>query len=678
MKLIIAEKPIAAERIASILGKPKHIKKNGIDCYALDGTIIVPLKGHILNVDFSKDYKSWASTDLKDLIKADILYEPLQPNIIQTLKEFAPACDELEVATDYDNEGESIGKEAITIVKEINPNIGIKRARFSAITPEEIKEAFAKPTEFDYNLADSADARREVDLIWGAVLTRFISLTGRRFGRDFLSVGRVQTPTLALVVDREKEIQKFKPKPFWVVSILCDKDGKQFYAIYEKDKISNKKEAQELGKLKANEAGIKDVKKKQLKLKPPTPFNTTDYLVAASSLGLQPQMAMRLAESLYMAGYTSYPRTDNTVYPATINLKSILKKFESSPEFGGLAKKLLQKKKLTPTKGKKQTTDHPPIYPVEVADKNKLSAIEWKVYELIVRRFFATLSENAVLDTVKVTLDYSSKNFIARGKTITKQGWREFYPYSTTEEIIIPELKENETVKVDKLETKEDKTKPKPRWTQAALIKEMETLGLGTKSTRAEILQKIMDRGYVQGKQNFTPSKVAFVVIDSLEKYVSDITKPDMTSKLEAEMEEIAEGQKKKEDIVQESRDILETVVSRLEKNKLQIGEQLLKAKWEENILGSCPNCKDGKLRIIYTKRKTRFVGCTSYPNCKTGFPLPAKGKILILRLNCMTCGMPMIKVIYAGKRPFDMCIKPDCESKKNWGKRSKEKSKKK
>ncbi len=675
MKLIIAEKPIAAERIASILGKYKLQRKNGVDCYVIGDTIVVPLKGHVLNVDFSKEYQNWASTDLSKLTQAQLHYEPTQPAIVKTLQDLAPACTELEIATDYDNEGEAIGKEAITIIQALSPKVKIKRAKFSALTEEEVNNAFKNLTEFDYNLADSADARREVDLIWGAVLTRFISLTGRRFGKDFLSVGRVQTPTLALVVDREKEIKKFKSKPFWVVSILCDKDGKQFYALYEEEKVSDKKLAEELGKLKAKEATVKEVEKKEMKLKPPTPFSTTDYLVAASALGLQPQAAMSVAESLYMSGHTSYPRTDNTVYPKSIDLRQVLKKLEGSPEFGNHVKKLLAKKKLTPTKGKKETTDHPPIYPVALADKEKLSDVEWKIYELIVRRFFATLSEDAVLDTVRVNLDYSGKNFIARGKTIQKAGWREFYPYSTTEEIILPELEEKETVNTEGADVKEDKTKPKPRWTQASLIKEMEALGLGTKSTRAEMLQKLMDRGYVQGKQNFTPSNIAFAVIDSLEKYVPDIVKPEMTANLELEMEQVAEGKQKKDGIVQKSRDILGEIVIKLETNKLKIGEQLLEARWEDITLGECPGCHVGKLRIINTKRGTRFVGCSNYPNCKTGFPLPAKGKIQILGTKCPVCTMPMIRVIYFKRRPFDMCIKPDCESKKDWGKKKEAKT---
>ena len=191
------------------------------------------------------------------------------------------------------------------------------------------------------------------------------------------------------------------------------------------------KKADKIKKLKSNEAEVKEIKKRLVKTKPPTPFNTTAFLRAASNLGLQPKRAMMLAEKLYMAGLTSYPRTDNTHYPDSLDLKELLEKFENTKEFGSLAKKLLKKKKLVDTKGKKKTTDHPPIHPVEPANKKKLSPAEWKVYELIVRRFFATLSDNSEMETVKATLDYNGENFVAKGKTILVSGWKEFYSYST-------------------------------------------------------------------------------------------------------------------------------------------------------------------------------------------------------------------------------------------------------
>ena len=670
MRLIVAEKPIAAKRIADILGTPKTVLKNNIECHILDGTVVIPLKGHITNVDFPHEYKDWEKTDLNSLANADIHYDINNKSIAKALETYAPQCDELQIATDYDREGESIGKEAIDIIRKKNPSIKVFRAKFSALTPEEVNAAFSNLTEFSYNLADSADARREIDLIWGAVLTRYVSIAARRFGKEFLSVGRVQTPTLAIVVQREKEIKAFKPEPFWAVYIMCDKKGQKFIAHYEEEKIFDRKKAEEIAAIKSSIARVKSIEKKRLEMKPPSPFNTTEFLRAASMIGYQPQMAMSIAERLYMNGLTSYPRTDNTVYPPSIGIKGILEKFRKSPEFEEIASSILNQKKIVPTQGKKKATDHPPIYPVEVADKKKLNKYEWKIYELIVRRFFATLSPSAEIETVKVALDYEGKNFIARGKTILAAGWREYYPYSKSEEVILPELEEKEIAKVDDIKNEQKETKPQPRYTPAALIKLLEDLNLGTKSTRSEILQKLIDRGYIEGRQNFTPSNVAFGVIDALEQYVPDVTKPDMTAKLEKEMDQIERGKKRKDEVVMNSRKLLTKILNHLMEHKESIGEKLKEFLKADNVLGKCPAC-GGNLIMIRMRKGTRFVGCSGYSNgCRTSFPLPAKGTIRPLGTLCPTCNLPEIEVQYFKRRPFRMCINHKCPSKADWGKK--------
>jgi len=672
MRIIVAEKPIAAKRIADILGTPKTVVKANIECHQLDDAIVIPLKGHIQNVDFSSDYNDWSRTDLTELANADVHYDITNKSIAKALEFFAPQCDEVQIATDYDREGESIGKEAIDIIRRKKPDVRITRAKFSALTPEEVKEAFSNLTDFSFNLADSADTRREIDLIWGAVLTRYVSVTARRFGREFLSVGRVQTPALALVVNKEKEIKAFKPEPYWAVYIICDKKGKKFLAHYEQEKLFDSKLAGEIASKKSEVARVKSVEKKRSEVKPLTPFNTTEFLRAASMIGYQPQVAMEIAERLYMAGLTSYPRTDNTVYPPSIHLKSILEKLSASPDFREHARAILNQKKITPTQGKKKATDHPPIHPVEAADKSKLSKYEWKIYELIVRRFFATLAPSEEVETVKIVLDYDGANFIARGKTILNLGWREYYPYSKSEELILPELEEKELVKADSIKNDQKETKPSPRYTPAALLKLLDELNLGTKSTRAEILQKLIDRGYIQGKQNFTTSGIAFGVIDALEQYVPDVTKPDMTSKLEKEMDQIEKGKKKKEDVVRDSRRLLNKILKHLLEHKEKIGEKLRESLRADNVLGKCPSCGNN-LIVIKMRKGTRFVGCSGYSKgCRTSFPLPAKGTIRPLNTLCPTCNLPEIEVQYFKKRPFRMCINHKCQSKADWGKKAK------
>ena len=677
MKLIIAEKPIAAKRIANILGLAKQKKIGSIDVFELlNGNIVVPLKGHAVNVDFPKDLNNWQKTKLSDLIDGKIEYKPSLRGIKKVLHSFANA-DEIIIATDYDREGESIGKEAIEIIKEKNKKIKVKRAKFSSLVSSEVKKAFENLTNFDYNLADAADSRREIDLIWGAVLTRYVSLTSGKLGRNFLSVGRVQTPTLALIVDKEKEIKAFKPRDYWVLSIECEKAKEKFSAVYVKEKLFDKQKADELKKLNSKTVLVKKVEERVSKQAPPVPFNTTEFLRAASSVGLQPKRAMGLAEKLYMAGLISYPRTDNTNYPESLDLKEILKKFQKTKEFGELASKLLKKKKLNPTKGKKKTTDHPPIHPVELANKKALQPAEWKVYELIVRRFFATLADEAKLKTVKATLDYSGENFIARGKTIIKKGWKEFYIYSKSEEQFLPELEEGEELKASEVKSEQKQTKPKSRYTPSGLIKLMDDNNLGTKATRAEIIQKLIDRGYVQGKKNFTPSQIAFAVIDALEKYGEDIAKPKMTSDLEEEMDEVEQGKKKKKEVVEESRKMLHKVLNKLEKYREKVSQDLRQASNNDYIVGKCPSC-GGDLRILRSRRtKKQFVGCSNYNNgCSNSYPLPQKAKIVPTGRVCDKCGTPIVRVIRAKMRPFEMCLDMNCPTKAEWRKKSKYKPK--
>jgi len=230
-RLIICEKNIAARRIAYILsnGKAKQGKIYGIPYYYFDDTIVVGLKGHIKKLDFPKEYAKWNQIEPKKLIDVEPVKKIGEWRIANAIRKLASQAKSVIIATDYDREGELIGVEIMDLLPK---NIEVKRARFSAITPGEIKRAFEKLGEVDFNLAKSAEARQYIDLIWGASLTRFISLASEQLGKDFLSVGRVQSPTLALIVEREKEIQDFVPKPFWKIRLRMEKDGVEFEAEY--------------------------------------------------------------------------------------------------------------------------------------------------------------------------------------------------------------------------------------------------------------------------------------------------------------------------------------------------------------------------------------------------------------------------------------------------------------
>lgn len=668
MKLVICEKNIAARRIAYILSsgksQTKSLGKTPVYEFVKNNERwnVIGLRGHIINLDYPAEYNSWNRISPKNLIYIEPFKKVSEKGIANALKSLVSNNDFLVVATDYDREGELIGLEAVDLIKDFKKNINyIKRAKFSAITNQEIIEAFGNFSDLDYNLAHSGEARQKIDLIWGAVLTRFISITSHKLGKDFLSIGRVQSPTLALLVEREKEIENFEPKSYWKIIADLEKQ-KKFEAYHEKGQIWNEKQAEEIfQKVRNSEnAIVKDVKKETVKELPPSPFNTTSFLQAASSLGFSASKAMGIAEELYMMGLTSYPRTDNTVYPPSLNIRGILEKLKNSIFFEE-ASEVLNNGRNRPTRGKKLTTDHPPIHPVGTAPDKKLTEEQRKIYELICRRFLATLSRDVISETMTVDLIIKGEIFKATGYRIIEANWKKIYHYYKENRKPLPEIIKDETIRIIKINLKEDKTKPPRSYTQGSLIAKMEQLSLGTKSTRHEIINKLYARRYISGK-NLKPTKTAMAVIDALSN--CDVIKTKMTAKLEIDMNLISEGKKTLDETVEESRKMLDNVIITLETEKEKIKTNIIKAHVMENTVGICPIC--GQKMIIRNSRKgKRFAGCIGYPNCKNTYSLPQNGVIIKTDLKCEKCGSPVVKIKSKGKRSWDLCLEPTCDNKK-------------
>ena len=593
-------------------------------------------------------YNNWQKVDCKELIHAEIVTTPIQEKIISALKKLGKEADHITIATDYDREGELIGVEALKIAAEKNPKIKIDRVRYSAITKEEIQSAFKNLGKVDYDLAASGEARQIIDLVWGAVLTRFISKTSGRLGKEFLSVGRVQSPTLALIVDREKEIEAFKPEPYWEIYADLEKELRVHHA---KGKIWDKAEVDQIVANLGPEGIIKSIEKKPRYDKPPTPFDTTSFISAASAIGFSAANAMRIAEWLYTNGFISYPRTDNTVYPPSIDLKSLVSMFTKGA-FAKEAQKLL-KGRMVPTRGKRSTTDHPPIYPTASVDKNELKEEQWKIYELVVRRFFATLAEQSSWEISTLSVDIGKEPFRASGARLIEAGWRAYYPYSKSEEHILPELKEGEHLLVLGHEVASKETQPPARYGQGRLIKLMDELGLGTKSTRHDIISKLYARAYVHGNP-MKPTNTAYAVVDTLEKYASAITKPEMTQTLEKDMTSISERKIKEAEVIDESREMLTSIFKDLEENEEEIGTSLREGLRTDKIVGKCEKC-GSELIIRRGRRGSRFIGCSGYPNCKFTLPLPRFGTLLVTDKECDMHHMNHVRIINKGKRPWDL-----------------------
>ena len=647
MWLIVTEKDNTARRIAGILFRKYIIEKiNGINVYFSPDRekAVIGLKGHIVEIDYPSEYNNWTKIPIESLLKANFVKKVKEKKIAEAIRKLAKEAELVTIATDYDREGELIGYEALEIIKEIRQDIRVDRAKYSAITPEEIKKAFSSRTELNYNLAKAAETRQIVDLMWGAVLTRLISLSSGRMGKNFLSVGRVQSPTLRFVVDREKEIREFVPTPYWEIYAVFS-NSEKFTAKHEK-RFLKKEEAEKSFARIGDEAVVRKFTEKNVKEARPVPFNTTEFLREAGKF-MPPDRAMSIAENLYMAGLISYPRTDNTVYPSSMSLKGIVKKFLES-DFRKEAEIALSY--LKPSRGRRETKDHPPIHPVGVAGKNELSKDEWKIYELVVRRFLATLAPEAKWAVRNAEIDANGEIFRASGKKLIEAGWREIYIYVRTDEIYLPELKDGQILRVLSKRLEEKETKPPSRYTMSSIIKLMERYNLGTKSTRHEILKKLYTRGYVRGNP-LKPTEVAFAVIDALKSEAEVITLPDMTAKLEEEMDRIEEGKLKQESVVEESKLFLEKVLETA--NRDELGRKIIEGIKKDSVVGKCPECGED---LVIRKVKGRFIGCSGFPDCRFSIPLPQKGRIEVTARKCKEHDFSILRLRPSKGKSWTFC----------------------
>ncbi len=681
MKLIITEKDTAAKKISNILAGGKvttgSYQKIPIYTFTADGQdyACVGLKGHIVQLEYPEEFSDWRKVEPKALIDAELIKSPSAKSVVNALKKTAKDCDSVIIATDFDREGELIGLEALEQVVEANPALsqGVRRARYSALIAEEINRAFSETTELSIPLAQAGEARQDIDLIWGATLTRFISLATSRLGNQFLSVGRVQSPTLALIVERELERRAFIAVPYWQIFADVKSSQGDFTAQHKTDRFLDKTESDAaLAKAGAATTGkVTSVKSTQKKLQPPAPFNTTAYTKAATALGFSAARAIRLAEDLYLGGFISYPRTDNTVYPLSLDLREILGELKKSSELGAAAGELLARPELTPTRGKKQTTDHPPIYPVGVPGAgDKMDDAHWKVWFLVARRFLATLSDEAISESNRVDLEIGEEPFAVKGSRIVKDGWLGVYPYGRSKDVEVPRLQEGEEVQVERVYDEQKETQPPGRYGQGRLIELMEQNGLGTKATRHSIIQNLYDRGYIKNTP-VEPTETGIGMVEALNTYADRITKPQMTAELEEEMNSIAEQAMTKDEVVKRSRELLHLAYASLEEHKEELAGIIVKGIQEDKVVGTCPKC--GKpLKIIRSKKtKKRFIGCDGYPDCDSTYPLPQMGRLIPMHVECPSCHTPKVKIITRGRRPWELCIDPDCPTKDEYKKKA-------
>ena len=662
--LIITEKANAARRIATILsdGKPHSASAGGVTSLTFnvgsDDYNVVSLRGHIMELDYSDKYSDWKATSPVELVRAPQIKNVRVKSILSKITELSRESDEIIIATDYDREGELIGMET---VKAANVDMSkVKRAKFSALTKGEVENAFANLVEPDEKLANAAEARQVVDLSWGAVLTRLISLSSGQVGKNFMSVGRVQSPTLKLLVDRNEEIENFVPVPYWTI------EGRfgmlAFKGTHEKGQIWDEKEAQAIFDKTKNckEAVVSSYEKAIKEEFRPPPFDTTMMQVEANKIGIPPSAAMKIAEDLYTGGYISYPRTENTEYPKSLSLRSVLEKLKDS-DMREEAEELLKQDKISPSRGKRRTTDHPPIYPTAGATEAKLKGDKWKLYELIARRFMATVAPNATAETTDTAIDVDGERFKVEGYVQKELGWKKYYKkYLRSAETRVPEMKVGDKIDVRSISKEESQTKPPYRYNQGSLIQEMDRLQLGTKSTRHDIIGKLFSRNYVQGNY-LVPTASGIALTKALEKHGGGITEPEMTAKLERDMLSITDGERTLEEVVEESQNMLHDVAVKLETDSTAIGDEIKSALKKQQYVGLCPSC--GNSMTVKKSKNGNFIGCNGYPECTRAYPLPKGALVQMTDTVCPVCGLAQIKVVRKGVPPSTQCIDPKCRS---------------
>ncbi|MFC1727932.1 DNA topoisomerase I [Nanoarchaeota archaeon] len=673
-ELIITEKPNAAKKIADALASGKAIKKGekGVPYYEIthgNRDIIVGCAvGHLFTVAEKDKKKGWSYPIF------DIMWVPnsekkaaFTKKYANVLKKLAKGADEFTVATDYDIEGEVIGW---NVVRFLCGKETAHRMKFSTLTKDDLTKAYeGKSEELDWGQAFAGETRHFLDWMYGINLSRALTLSIKSTGAfRVMSSGRVQGPALKIIVDREREIKAFIPVPFWQITLEGEAQKKIINAMHETEKFWKKDEAAKIyEKVQGKDAKVKDIDKKKFNQKPPYPFDLTSLQIEAYRVfGIAPKGTLAAAQSLYTDGYISYPRTSSQKLPKELGLNKIMQQLAKSDKFSVIASKVLAGK-MIPNEGKKTDPAHPAIYPTGQVPKS-LDSDEEKIFDLIVKRFVATFGEEAVRETAKLIIDVNDENFISKGTITLIKGWHDLYsPYATFKEEELPNVSKGEEIKVKKTEMLDKETAPPKRFTQASIIKELEKRGLGTKSTRAAIVDALYHRGYVN-ERSIEATELGIRVVGTLEKYAPEILDEKLTRDIELKMEEIREGKKEEEEVLDEAKVILTKTLEKFKKNEKVIGEELYKATIETrnelSFVGKCNKCKEGDLQIRRGKYGM-FIACDKYPACDNTFKLPSNALVVPARKECDTCGFPKVKIIKARRRPQEMCINEDCPTKK-------------
>jgi DNA topoisomerase-1 len=681
--LIITEKPDAANRIASALdatGKAKKMEDNGVPYYMAKKSgdiVVVPALGHLYTVASKRkgrnDYPvfdlQWVPRYLAERGAARIR------TWLKVISKLAENADTFIDACDYDIEGSIIGYSILKYACGNKENTA-KRMKYSTLTKDELEIAYTQLLpRLDFALIEAGLTRHEVDWLYGINLSRALTIAARNSSGGYLtlSTGRVQGPALKFLAARERSIGCFVPTPYWSIKAKIKIGDAVFEAEYEKKAIEVKEEADAIiNACRGKNGEIERIGTKRFQQMPPFPFDLGALQGEAYSFfGYTPMRTSAIAQRLYLDALISYPRTSSQKLPPAIGYETILKKLGRTHEYKKLAAELLAKPALKPTEGKKEDGAHPAIYPTGNLPERALDSAEKNILDLIVRRFMAVFGEPAIRRSVKVAISINGNQFQLHGRQTLEEGWLRFYkPYVRSEDASLAPMKEGQKVSVKRVILEDKFTKPPSRYNPSSLLRRMEEEEIGTKATRAGTIQTLYDRKYIR-EERIVVTDLGFEVIDVLKKYCPTVVSVELTRKLEERMNGIQQGKETKENVLRDAIEILKSVTQKLKENERIIGvhlsQAIKKSRLEERIIGACPLCQNGKLVILYSKKTgKRFAGCTNYFNgtCKTAFPLPQRGFVKPSGKACRGCGWFTVQVLLKGKRPWNLCLNPECPTK--------------
>lgn len=665
MKLIIAEKPDQGSTLASIF---KHKRQNGfIEIFPNelfpDGGYVTWAIGHICQLvqpeKYQPEWKKWSLTNLP-IIPEQFNYEVTKDKAKQfaVIKKLVsdPQVTDIIHAGDAGREGELIIRNILRLTNCRKP---MKRLWISSLTPNSIREGFKKLLEETdtRNLYFEAYTRACADWVVGMNASRLYSLLLQKQGfSDVFSVGRVQTPTLALIVKRELEIENFKSEPFWEVVAQFLINDKKYTGKWQNDgetRVNTKEMAEKVAAFcRGKSAEVDDVHCERKEFLPPLLYNLSALQADANKrYKFSPKKTLDVLQQLYQKGYVSYPRSDSryVTKEEAANFPDTLKKLSHLKEYQGFfplpVDSIAENKRYV---NEKKVTDHYAVIPTEqIPNIEKLSADEQKLYDLVVKSLIAAHYQKAIFEyTTVITIVDGRAKFVSKGKVQIDEGWRKVINQKEQDdEPSLPPLAKGEQGKTIKVDVKESQTQPPKRYTEGQLItlmktagkhiedKELEkiltkTEGLGTEATRAGIITMLKDRAYIEVRKNLVYATAkAKILIEAVGKEI--LASPEMTAKWEQKLKEISEGSASPKQFMEQTKKMVHHLITTGVDQAVnwtfskELSENFTPgkrgAKKTQTKLGPCKKC-DGTM-----VDKGSFYGCTNYQKNKCNFTISKK-----------------------------------------------------